>query len=901
MKITSVIRRKELAAAISMLLAFPAFAIAQEQATDQQPENEMITEEVIVTGIRRGLMNAVDIKGTNTSIVEAISAEEIGKLPDVSITDSLARLPGVTAQRLNGRSQVLSVRGLGPDFTTALLNGRPQVSSGDNRGVEFDQYPSEMISQAVVYKTPDATLMGQGLAGTVDMQTIRPLAYGKQAIVANARYVWNDISALNDDAPDDGYRASFTYVDQFADDTFGLALGIAYADTPTQSEKYESWGYPQVDGDFVLGGSKPFVQSNQLERLGIIGTLEWQVSDRVRTSLDLYMTEFEETQIIRGTEFPLLWSASQLRPGYTVDDGLVVEGVFDEIAAVLRNDVNFRDSELMAAGWNMEFDLAERWVLKTDLSYSQVDRSDSIVEGYAGTGPLGTGELDSLSFQMRAGSPPLFSNILDYSDPNLVSINSPQGWGNLPGGQVGYDKRFDIDDELTVLDVRAEYEVAGDWLASVEFGLNYQTREKSKTADEYLLDLPNGLDDAPLPGNTAITDLSTWGLGQMITYNPLDAIADGTIIQVRNLWGGIWNKAWMVEEDLTSAFAMANFDTDIGSTMVYGNFGLQYVYTDQFSVADAASGANEDLLIQTVSGGDDYSEWLPSLNVTFDFGDNNLLRFAYARTLARSRMDQMRANFSWNYDVSKADETDIDNSPWSGGGGNPALRPWIANAFDVSFEKYLDDGIGYFAIAAFYKDLDSWVDESPIVFDFTGFPYPEGYEPAIYEGYVSAPKNQGGGDIYGFELAGALDFGYFSDMLNGFGLIASASLTKSDVSIGDFEVTLPGLSEDVYNLTAYYENERFSIRASGRYRSEFLGEVSGFGGDLYGRTVAEETVVDAQASYFFGGELTGMSLLFQVYNLTDEEFSTFANDDDRQVIDHQQYGRTYLAGISYSW
>ena len=137
MKATKQLRRKELAAAISMLLVLPASALAQDQEQDSNisMEDDLITEEVIVTGIRRGLMNSIDIKGTSNSIVEAVSAEDIGKLPDVSITDSLARLPGVTAQRLNGRSQVLSVRGLAPDFTTALLNGRPQVSSGDNRGV----------------------------------------------------------------------------------------------------------------------------------------------------------------------------------------------------------------------------------------------------------------------------------------------------------------------------------------------------------------------------------------------------------------------------------------------------------------------------------------------------------------------------------------------------------------------------------------------------------------------------------------------------------------------------------------------------------------------------------------------------------------------------------------------
>jgi iron complex outermembrane receptor protein len=907
MKSHKIIRRKELAATISILLAsYPAFAIAQTEDQDGEEQTgteELVTEEVIVTGIRRSLLNSIDLKSTSTSIIEAVSAEEIGKLPDISITDSLARLPGVTAQRLNGRSQVLSVRGLGPDFTTALLNGRPQVSSGDNRGVEFDQYPSEMISAAVVYKTPNATLMGQGLAGTVDMQTIRPLAHGEQTVAANLRYIWNDISALNDDASDNGWRGSVAYIDQFLDDTLGIAIGISHADTPTQSERFNAWGYPGgPEGAAVIGGSKPFAQSNTLERTGVIGTLEYQPSDTFRTSLDLYYTDFSEEQLLRGIEFPLWWSAAQLRPGYSIQDGLVTSGTFDGVKGVMRNDINFRDSELFAGGWNVQFDLTDRWTLTGDLSYSSMERQDILLETYSGTGPAGEGATDSLGFQMRQGQGALFSSVLDYTDPNLVFLTSPQGWGGdiVPGGQLGYNNSPSIEDELTTLDLRAEYLVEGDFFSSIEFGVNYQTREKSKVADEYFLALASGSNIAPLPSETGFTDLSFIGIPGMITYDPLAAIANGTYALTRNPNADVVIKSWVVEEDITTAYAMVNFDTDMGPTMVYGNFGLQIVQTDQSSNATAASGGGSDTALVPTSGGDDYTEYLPSINVTFDLGNNNLLRMAYARTLARARMDQMRASLEWGFDTSKVDETDINNSPWSGGGGNPALRPWLANAFDLSFEKYFDDGLGYVAIAAFYKDLDSWVNDAPAVYDFTGYPT-GGFDPALDVGLVSIPQNEGGGTIYGFELAGAIDFGMFTPTLEGFGLIASASFTNSDVKVGGDEITLPGLSEDVYNLTAYYETDRFSIRASGRHRSEFLGEVSGFGAGRDFRTVAEETVWDAQASYFFGGQATGLSLLFQVYNLTDEAFSTFSNDDERQVIDYQRYGRTYLLGASYTF
>src|SRR6185312_5365510 len=152
---------------------------------------------------------------------------DIGKLPDISIAESIARLPGLSAQRVEGRAQVISVRGLSPDFATTLLNGRELVSTGDNRSVEFDQYPAELINGVTVYKTPDAGLVGQGLSGTVDLQTIRPLSLGERRIVFSGQGEYNSLGKLTSGGKDKGYRASASYVDQFANDTIGVAFGVA--------------------------------------------------------------------------------------------------------------------------------------------------------------------------------------------------------------------------------------------------------------------------------------------------------------------------------------------------------------------------------------------------------------------------------------------------------------------------------------------------------------------------------------------------------------------------------------------------------------------------------------------------------------------------------------------------
>ena len=210
-----------LLAGTSLLLFAPSAVFAQDttQPPDEQPQPVDVAVQpedttqpgnvnaqppadegtIVVTGIRRSLQDSINIKRRERGVVEAVSAEEIGKLPDVSVAESIARLPGLTAQRVAGRAQIVSIRGFSPDFTTVLLNGRQQASSGFNRAVEFDQYPSELLSSVVVYKSPDASISGMGLAGTVDLRTLRPLDFGKRQITVNARGTLDEDGGRNAD------------------------------------------------------------------------------------------------------------------------------------------------------------------------------------------------------------------------------------------------------------------------------------------------------------------------------------------------------------------------------------------------------------------------------------------------------------------------------------------------------------------------------------------------------------------------------------------------------------------------------------------------------------------------------------------------------------------------------
>ncbi|HEY1092476.1 MAG TPA: TonB-dependent receptor plug domain-containing protein, partial [Burkholderiaceae bacterium] len=236
---------KPVAAACALLAAACA---AQAQQTP--PPAQLDT--VVVTGIRKSLETSIAAKRGSDSIIEAVSAEEIGKLPEASVAESLARLPGLTGQRgPDGRVDRVSIRGLSPQFTGVLLNGREIVSSNDSRAVEFDQFPAELVGQAVVYKTPDGALVAQGLSGTVDIRAIRPLDLRGRQVVVNLRGERNSLGNMVDGVTGaTGSRFSLSYVDQFADNTIGLAVGFARLDAPTQAKTTELVEY----GDYTPFG-----------------------------------------------------------------------------------------------------------------------------------------------------------------------------------------------------------------------------------------------------------------------------------------------------------------------------------------------------------------------------------------------------------------------------------------------------------------------------------------------------------------------------------------------------------------------------------------------------------------------------------------------------------------------
>lgn len=910
---------------LAIAAAIPATAMAQAE-----PQVGPV-EEVLVTGIRASLQRAQALKMNNSSVVEAISAEDIGKLPDSSIAESIARLPGLAAQRLDGRASSVSVRGLAEGFSATTFNGREQVSIGDNRGVEFDLYPSEIMGAVVVHKTPDASLVTQGIGGTIDLQTVRPLEYGKKSVSATLRGEYNDIGKLNADGNDTGLRGSVGYIDQFADNTIGVALTYAHMDSPNQEERWQTWGFPEdANGNLVLGGAKPFVRSSTLTRDTLMGVLQFRPNDRLDITLDALYIDFQDDKILRGIEIPAAWGQGSVE-ALNVDNGFVTEGIIHDQRVVVRNDFEKREAEMAAFGGNFGYILNEDWSVQGDVSYSQVDRQVWSLESYSGTGRGDSmGAADDIHFLLDGAKSATFTPGLDYSDDSLILMGGPLSWGGgntfdaAADDQDGFINLPEIEDELTTLRLSAERNFEDGMISSVEFGINFSDRQKTKQDRGLFLTLPQYPDMLPVPDEYRVdnTSLDFIGMGEMLSYDSFGFYSDGNYIETEASLTDASRtiNSWVVNEEVTTGYVKADIQDEWFGFSVTGNVGLQAVNTKQSSDGNAVTVVDGLAEVEKVYREDTYTEFLPSLNLSTEIADAQFVRLGLSRTLSRSRMDRMNSSFGYSFnDANNVPGATPYRSPWSGNGGNTELQPYIANQFDLSYENYFSDE-GYYSAAFFYKDLTNWQFETPVLTDFSDVPTPNGQEAVIDEGIVSSWDNTDGGFVRGLELSASLPGHLLSETLDGFGAIVSATYLDSSVSFDattsfddngnavteTFDIDVPGLSRRVYNATLYYEKRGFQIRTSLRKRSNFQGEVSDISFTRIPVNVLGNEIVDAQISYDFSESditsLQGLTLTLQGQNLTDEPFVTTTSEGDpRQIRDYQKFGRNFLLGASYKF
>lgn len=919
------------------LVAGVGVAQAQDQAGEQ-------VEEVVVTGLRKSIQDSINVKKEDSSIVEVVSAEDIGKLPDSSIAESIGRLPGIAAQRTNGRAQTLSIRGLGPDFTVTTFNGREQASTNDNRTVEFDQYPSELVQQVKIYKTPDAGMAYQGIAGTTDIQTIHPLSLPDRKLNFGYKREMNAQNGNIPGLPESGDRVNGTYIDQFADGKLGVALGIAYNKTPYEAQTREPWGYPALDkqtypanaGDLIIGGDKDGIQSSYYQRTAYMGVVEFKPTDNLHMLLDAYHSDFREVQTIQRMEYGTIWAGATLTSPGAVENDRVQSGTFPNVPfVVIENYNNDRHAKVDSVGLNTDLAFNESWGMNLDLSWSNVDRDDLRLESTAGLGTFNDPNFhpptENVSFTTDSKGISHLVPTLNYSDYGSVFLTDPGAWG---GGErrSGFVGAPSITDEIKAVRLAATRKFDDKfWLSDITVGVNYADRTKAKNQFQSNLWLPGNISHAAVPDQyrTGVNDSSFFGSSYgIISYDALSMYRDGFWQPINSVDDPNANpndrinnvqNTWEVNEKLTTAYIKFDISTEVDGIPLTGNIGVQTITADQTSQLHLTStvipDGTQSLPVTVVEDGKKYTDVLPSMNLAFQFPNEIKWRVSAAQTVARPRLDDLGGGASYfvTSDQSTPPNYNGQQYYWTrNGGGNPKLKPWKADCIDTSVEKYFGNK-AYISAALYYKDLTTYIVNESQIEDFSGVPLPPKGSPTDPSTYVKADANRlgvstlksngHGGYVKGVELTASIPFSLFSDAMDGFGFIASASKNSSSITINGRETPVPGLSTKVINSTLYYEKYGFSARISNRYRGDFVGEVPAFDATLTLNNVSSESLVDAQIGYSFqSGALNGLSFSLSGTNLTDEPFQlSNVGDTPYNVIKYQNYGAVYALAVSYTF
>ncbi|PZQ62910.1 MAG: TonB-dependent receptor [Sphingomonas taxi] len=914
---------------------------SQAPATGEDPA---ATQDIIVTGLRASLERAQALKKNSSSVVEAVSAEDIGKLPQSSVADSLGRLAGLAGERRSGRISGISVRGFREDFVGTTLNGRELIGIGDNRGVEYDLYPAEIVGAAVVYKTPDAGLTAMGVGGTVDIRTVRPLER-KPALIANGSFEHNGQPSRNPDFSNNGYRFALSFSDKFANDTIGIALTAATTSSPVQNEFSSVWGYdsgaitsgPNA-GKQVVTGYEAAARSRVLKRNTVAGVLQWRPDDKFTATVDALYIDFSDTGISRGfiEQLPVASDGSGV---LAANGDLVTSARTTGYNSVLRSDPLDKQGDLFVIGGNFEYAATSNLDLKLDLSRSTSSKNDTRGESYSGLGRAGLSSQGPNTIREWTYSDRglmFANNSQSFDNYAAVKLAGTQSWGgslapitelDTPAARaagIGFAQAQDgfvnsalFDEYLNAARMEANYRFDDSALKSISVALRYSDHKKSKTNQGYFLTAQTYPSDDVIPeeARRGVADLGWAGLGNVVAYDALGLINSDFYRRwdAGSLEPDRLGDTYAIREKVWQPSIKADFEVTTDAVRMFGNVGVQGVITDQRGTG-YTSLVGPSLRVQAtpISDGAKYTRVLPSMNLNFDLGGGHTVRFAAAKVISRPRIDFLNPGSSVKFrnNVAEVTSTDPARGPWLSTGGNARLRPYEANQLDLSYEYYFASD-GFISASGFYKKLVNWNVQNTTIRDYTQFYIPgyhravssDGqtvYTPATFLGVDTTYTGGLRGEVKGIELQTSFPLRILTGALDGFGITGAAALTDGGLDNGN---DIPGLSSRVFQGTAYFEKSGFSARVSANNRSGWVSEDRGGSNTIAPLNRSGQTLVDAQIGYDFAGTgiryLQGLRVSLQAMNLTNER-DTYSDSTTGLFLRNETFGRNFMANLTYA-
>ena len=685
------------------------------------------------------------------------------------------------------------------------------------------------------------------------------------------------------------------------------------------------------------------------ERQGFITTLNWEPTDNFKAQFDYFRSEFDRDDQRRGltaSGFRESAVGNNIVTGQTINNGTVTSATIGPSDPAIydgdRNHAWFEArtedqttvADTSTYGLNLQWYPTETSTLTFDAYKSEGEktREDRIASLHAyefGTNGPGTfqevpGQTLTYTLNGTGVATGNFSGV-DFTDPSTIRLGRYERYPHL------------YTDEIDAFKVDFKQDVEWGPVSSIEVGVRISDREFRTERGTFQYGGREGLFDTgtdswceanftaggsnPIPCEPQSVDgfVEVQSLpGVPDHFAVTDIAALGTAIFGTGNDAGVdtWSDDWTLVNDNTlteeteAIYLMANLDFEWGNVPVRGNIGVRYIETDvKTSGLQNVGGGNGTLITDDFGVTNDswalntygptYDDTLPSLNLAFEITENDIIRFAAAKVMGRPPVGNM-VSASGFWTGADIPGQGIEYNVWND--GSPYLDPFRADQLDLSYEHYFEDGGGAVTAAIFHKDIESLVEGPNQQFGVdpgaVGVDLPAGHFLNIYQTYINNDK---GGYIRGLELAGTKTFDMLPGIWSGLGATASYSFTESETAItggailgSDNLQPLPGLSENVWSATFFYDYEAFSAHVNVRYRDEFIQKIAIAGGQQPAQSL-DYTTVDAQVSYAFEN---GISVVFSGNNLTDEP-AIIEYGRPGLLGEYKELGRQFYLGVNY--
>jgi TonB-dependent receptor len=936
------------------LISFGSSAAFAQAASAPASAPNADDAEIVVTGFRQSLEAALNLKRKSVGAVDAIVAEDIAKFPDQNLAESLQRIPGISIQRDAGEGRAITVRGLGAQFTRVRVNGLETIatstdgaSSNRDRAFDFNVFASELFSSIVVHKTAEPSLDEGSLGAVVDLNTGNPLA-GKSGLHGALSVVgsYNDLSKTL------GPRVAGLLSWRNEDGTFGVAVSAAYSKVKTlelgnnsvrwAQARFDSVngapcftttansgiGSPNAGGVYTVGRSTACDQaalafhpriprygqiSHDRERLGLTGSIQFEPTSSTKFSIDGLYSRFKEAReekwgevLLRTLERPI----DVVNPVYDANNNMI-SATLNDVYVRTEHYLRQSNTEFYQFGgtWDQSIGDKFRFTVLAGLSKSNADIpvettilfDDRDAQGY--------------SYDYSNMATPKLTFGTSVTDPAVFQLAEIR------------DRPSNVTNKFRTAQLRTEWDVAEGFTikaGAVYRRFNFDTVGFQRdtvvcgNGGTSLVTSTSGTiacSPSALFGPTAIYGFpvtaalsETFNIGSggqpsgttsSFLIANLPAAAAFTGLYSRTAAPDVGNTR-SVTETTKGGYLQFDVKGSLFGLEYAGNAGVRYVQTDQSSTG-VLSGTS-------VTVNRTYDDWLPSFNVALYPTRNIVIRGAIAKVITRPSLGNLTPGGT------------IDGFNFRITYGNPQLNPYRATNFDLSAEWYFAPG-GILSVAGFIKKVESFPISQAFSATFASTGLPRDALPPSSPAYINFDPNQlytitanvngTGATLKGVELALQLPFSAFTSntILKNFGILANATFIESTASYnvqgpaivpGGALVnavrtaTLFGVSKQAYNATLYYDDGKFSTRASASYRGRYIDANSGTGNifEGYGPTWN----VDASIRYKFTDWL---ELSVEGNNLLDTYRYRYTDFDADRNYENNHFGRTILFGARF--